>query len=541
MGNTKSSFFPGGEDPDEEQGGGDHPTAPIAYIDSGSSSADADSDDDVSLFGTYSNSFNDPKIAVKGDNPDFVAFGRSHRWSPGNFGYLISVPVPGEYDVTLVFCETYSGAYHPGGRVFNIEVEGTGDKRTAYDVDVAKTVGPNTVHTIKFDNVQADMEIRVKLNKGKMENPFISGLVVGAPENAKPSTLPKVPAPNVTVTAEQYDECRRKIAAYIKKKEDSAPTHIRERPFALFHKPGTKVRGLVVTYHGFSGTYYDHRVVAKYLYVNGYDVFNTMLAGHMYSGDHWPVTVLSDEYGGDTVQATVARDREAQQLLAESSKNPAVIPRLLRRLREVDPEFSRLPSANDYMTAIEDDEDPDFSKIFSSSHRDYLTEGDEQLHLVDAHPGPVGVMGLSAGGSAAMAVAGANADRVSKCVTMAPLLEIWEPIPNTRRLLVNALGPLRITPPFDWDPRNPFQVASLTAAGRLGGSITSSSKMVKAFQEKVRMFMVLTADEDAADVPTNRKFFKDCGGRLKGHQYHFYPMKYVDLRWKSDCNFDVCR
>lgn len=185
-------------------------------------------------------------------------------------------------------------------------------------------------------------------------------------------------------------------------------------------------------------------------------------------------------------------------------------------------------SAQTYMSSLDQDEDPNFSAFFNSNHRDYALEGTAQLRLLDSHPGPVHVTGLSVGGSAAIAVAAANPSRIERCIAMAPLLELYEPVPNTKRALVNYIGPLSVAPDFAWDPATPFPVSAFTAAGRLGGSLTSSGPYQEVFRSgQVQLFMVLTEDEDAADIPTNKKFFEDCGGREAGHHYFIYPLSYA--------------
>lgn len=227
------------------------------------------------------------------------------------------------------------------------------------------------------------------------------------------------------------------------------------------------------------------------------------------------------------MKQTIAQDAELMQMLAQSRNNVAIIPALLDRLREKNPDFERVMSAQAYMSALDDDEDANFSQFFASEHRRYATEGSAQLALLDAHPGPVHVTGLSVGGTAALAVAALRPDRVSRCIAMAPLLEIWEPFPNTQRSLVNYVGPLGVAPDFAWDPATPFAVAAFTAAGRLGGSLTASRKFQQVFASgRVQLYMILTEDEDAADIPTNKRFFEDCGGRAAGNYLFTYPKSY---------------
>ncbi len=508
-------------------GGDKKPGPPIASINCGSAGQGHESNDLVSLSGK-SQAYSNPTAEITAENPDFASFGRSHRWSDTDFGYIVSVPVPGEYDVTLVFCETYNGNFGVGKRVFDVDVKGL--TTTSYThIDVFEQVGANKVYSINVQNVKADTQIQIDVKKGLIENPFISGLVVGAVENpVAPPPRPSIPSPESVVTQAQYDECIRNIDDYISKAKAAAPSVVREVPTFMFHEAGTKVRGLIVTFHGYSGKHYDHRILNRYLYDQGYDIFNTMLAGHMYTGHYWPATKLAEAYGGKTVPQDVFKNPELRSLLGQAQSNPALIPRLLTKLREVNPDFERVMSAQTYMNSLDQDEDPNFGSFFDSTHRLYATEGTKQLKLLDAHPGPVHVTGLSVGGSAALAVAAMNPDRITRCIAMAPLLELWEAYPNTKRSLVNYIGPLGVAKDFAWDENNPFPVSAFTATGRLGGAITSSEKYKSVFKTgKVQMFMILTEDEDAADIPTNKKFFADCGGRQAGHQFFIYPMSYA--------------
>lgn len=238
------------------------PAATIAHINCGSAGQGHDTNDLVSLSGkTQAASF--PSIEITGPRADFISFGRSHRWSAADFTYTVQVPVPGEYDVTLVFAETYEGAFAPGRRVFDASVSGT--KSFEFNnIDVFSQAGAHAVYEIGVQNVPAEGEIRIHLRKGAAENPFISGIVVGAVENARePAERPTIPPLATTVTKEQYDNCIQKIDAYVAEAKATAPTAVRDVPQFMFHAPGTPVRGLIMTFHGFSGTHYDHRILAR--------------------------------------------------------------------------------------------------------------------------------------------------------------------------------------------------------------------------------------------------------------------------------------
>ncbi len=114
-------------------------------------------------------------------------------------------------------------------------------------------------------------------------------------------------------------------------------------------------------------------------------------------------------------------------------------------------------SAQGYMNSIDFEEDLWFSRYYDSNHRDYLIEGSEQLRLLANHPGPVYVCGLGVGGAIAIAVAGLNPARISRCVALAPLLQLHEEAPNTKRSLVNHIGPLGVAEDFGRAPQLDFR------------------------------------------------------------------------------------
>lgn len=238
------------------------PPPPVAYIDCGSASQGHESNDVVSV---SENTFvaRVPLAEIESDVSDFSSFGTTQRWAENDFTYTIQVPVPGEYDVTLVFAETYDGAFGVGKRIFNAVIRGT--KAFTYDnIDVFEQVGANKVFTIAVQNVPAEYSIKIDLQKGAIQNPFICGIVVGAVENpSEPVGRPPIPSPTNTVTQEQYDDCIQKIDAYIEAAKANAPSEVREVPQYLFHAPGTPVRGLIMTFHGFSGRHYDSRILAR--------------------------------------------------------------------------------------------------------------------------------------------------------------------------------------------------------------------------------------------------------------------------------------
>ena len=120
----------------------------------------------------------------------------------------------------------------------------------------------------------------------------------------------------------------------------------------------------------------------------------------------------------------------------------------------------------------------------------------------------------------AIGLAAAHPDRVKRVVAYAPLLQVDG---DDRRQYVNLAGPLDIKE-MGWDPNLQFPVGALTAANRFGGSVVLSPTSLRGLQN-VPVFMVLTENEDAADIQTNQDFFAKIGGDRAGNYAHLYPAK----------------
>ncbi|MEM9244680.1 MAG: hypothetical protein AAGA67_02895 [Cyanobacteria bacterium P01_F01_bin.153] len=148
----------------------------------------------------------------------------------------------------------------------------------------------------------------------------------------------------------------------------------------------------------------------------------------------------------------------------------------------------------------------------------YLTDALGYLGDLEAMPGPIFTVGLSVGGAVALGLAAAQPQRIQRVVTYAPLLETHG---SDRRQYVELTGPLSLRE-MGWDPELQFPVSCLTATDRFGSSYVNSAESVKALRS-VPTMMVLTENEDAADVGTNERFFEAIGGTVQGHHFHKYP------------------
>ena len=136
---------------------------------------------------TASNAFAGNGAAIGGTRQDVLY--RGHRFRNGNFGYNIPIS-NGSYDVTLKFAETFfstagNGASGPGGRVFNVNIEG---QRVLTNFDVNAASGSNAAVAVDrtFTVNVTGGNLDIDFLKGTANNPFISAITV-VPSSGTPS------------------------------------------------------------------------------------------------------------------------------------------------------------------------------------------------------------------------------------------------------------------------------------------------------------------------------------------------------------------
>lgn len=326
---------------------------------------------------------------------------------------------------------------------------------------------------------------------------------------------------NVAPTAAQIAQTKQAIDAYVQKIDASANRRPGAYPYYLFHEPDQPIRGTVMIFHGFSAKPHQMWRLADYLFRNGFNVYQPSIAGHVYipPDQFWPQVDLKPEYAIPLKQKA-QQDPVIQNYMANLSANsagaskPSELEQLALMARLVQLE----PSLLEIIQAIEDDDDPNFDRYFTSSHMNYLSDGQARLAELDAMPGPIYTIGLSVGGSVALGLAAARPDRVKRVVSYAPLLKVYG---QDRRKYVNLTGPLDIKE-MGWDPTLQFPVGCFTAADRFGSAFVLSPKSINTLKD-VPTLLVLTENEDAADIETNQRLFDQLGGNRRGHYSYLYP------------------
>ncbi|WP_017300877.1 alpha/beta fold hydrolase [Nodosilinea nodulosa] len=323
-----------------------------------------------------------------------------------------------------------------------------------------------------------------------------------------------------TPTQDHVQATRQRIDAYIQTIASSPDRRDGAFPYYLFHDAGTPIQGTVLMFHGFSAKPHQMSRLADYLFRNGFNVYQATLAGHAYRipDKYWPqvdlkpeiLNPLREKVGADPVLQTFLANMAASGDASASTLSPLQMAGLIARLSQLEPRLL------DIVAAIERDNDPDFDRYFISSHLAYLTDAQARLDELEAMPGPVYTVGLSVGGAVALALGAKNPQRVAQVVAFAPLLEVYG---ETRERYVNLAGPLDIRE-FGWDDLH-FPLGCFTAANRFGAFVRKGDN-VAALQPKPTL-MILTENEDAANIQTNQKFAQSLGhgGLLKTYDNHY--------------------
>ncbi|MDY6938259.1 MAG: alpha/beta hydrolase [Cyanobacteriota bacterium] len=326
----------------------------------------------------------------------------------------------------------------------------------------------------------------------------------------------------VSATQAQLDRARQQINAYLQSIDSNPDRRFGAYPYYLFHEAGTPIRGTVMLFHGFTARPHQMWRLADYLFQNGFNIYQAGLCGHTFlpPDKYWPQIDLKPEYANPlrekaqhdpVLMNVVGNIITAANATEPQSPNALQSAALLARLLEIEPKLLEIRKA------LEDYDDPDFDRYFTSSHTNYLHEARSRLTELDAMPGNIYTLGLSVGGAVALALAADRPDRIKKAIAYAPLLEIYG---EQRALYVNLAGPLDIAE-TGWDPTLRFPVGCFTAVDRFGDFVLLDRNIQKLKQ--VPTLLVLTENEDAADIETNQNLFEKLGGKAAGHAFYLYP------------------
>ncbi|WP_263970688.1 alpha/beta fold hydrolase [Leptolyngbya sp. KIOST-1] len=329
----------------------------------------------------------------------------------------------------------------------------------------------------------------------------------------------------MTPTEAQLQQTRQRIDAYIQTLASHPDRRDGAFPYYLFHDAGTPTQGTVLMFHGFSAKPHQMARLADYLFRNGFNVYQATLAGHAYGipQQYWPqvdlkpeiLAPLREKVNADPVLQSFLANLAAAGGVGAVSPSPVQMVGMVARLRQLEPRLL------DIAAAIERENDPEFDRYFVSSHLSYLSDAQARLSELEAMPGPIYTVGLSVGGAVALALGARYPQRVAGVVAFAPLLEVYG---ETRERYVNLAGPLGIQE-FGWDELR-FPLSCFTAANQFGAFVRRQDNL--AALRPTPTLMVLTENEDAADVRINQKFSQSLSRasifkRYDNHYLYTFP------------------
>ncbi|MGK7942388.1 MAG: alpha/beta fold hydrolase [Crocosphaera sp.] len=322
----------------------------------------------------------------------------------------------------------------------------------------------------------------------------------------------------VIPTAEQVNQCKQKMDAYIASIDQDPEHRDGAYPYYQFHEPEKPIYGTVMIWHGFSAKPDQMWRLSDYLFRNGFNVYQCSLAGHAFinPGKNWPQIDLKPEYK-DPLLDEVRKDPILSQFLSNiggQSQPLSFIQRmsLFRRILKLNPLLLK-----DMIDALSSNKDPDFDKYFVSSHLEYLNNARQRLEELATIPGDIYTIGLSTGGAVALALAAEQPERVKKVVVYSPLLNPVED--QGKEWQISLIGTLDVKE-LGWDPNLQFPLGCFSAVNRFGDFVLSKETVNKL--KKIPTFLVLTENEDAADLKTNQNFFQQIGGEANDHRYFLY-------------------
>lgn len=324
----------------------------------------------------------------------------------------------------------------------------------------------------------------------------------------------------IVPTTEQVEDTTAAIESHLNEVRSHPDQRPGAHPYYLFHPPNQPINGTVMMFHGFSMRPHQMWRLAEYLFQNGFNVYQLTLAGHDRLNPHknWPQIDLKPAYAAPLMQKFLS-DPVLQAAVQQAAATQTIVAgqqhALLQRAFTVAPELKA------FAAAISQPGHPDFEHYFSSSHNRFLTEAQQRLNELAPMPGPIYAVGLSVGGATALGLAGNAGGRIQKVVAYAPLLKIKG---EARRTFVQLTGPLKINE-TGWDPNLQFPVGALTAADYFGSEVRAYPNKLK----DIPTFMVLTENEDAADVATDEAFWQDVnainGNEINGVNWLYtYPV-----------------
>lgn len=343
-----------------------------------------------------------------------------------------------------------------------------------------------------------------------------------------PCVFAALKQPQYAATADQVFRANRALSAHIRSITADPDFVPGTAPSFRLHQPGVPVRGTVVFFHGYSDVPSRFDFFAAYLFRNGYNVFQAALPGHTSDRmQSMPAARLRTAYGFDVARRILRADPvigpalrdidaggpsplditpslEAIISYADIAKRGRTVlkqnmsPRMYARFMKAMNAISR----TDYYPGLE----RELRLYFDSDHDRYQFEPAQQLSLVSALPGPLSVVGFSAGGMAAVYAAG-RTKTVDKLILLAPYLAQGIVSDINLRFLYAGAGALNL-----FNSSKVMLTSSASLAPVLAQRISRQDEITRNVRTHAKTLCLIAED----DIYVNAKeVLRRCNGVLR--------------------------
>ncbi|KAL3699589.1 hypothetical protein R1sor_017611 [Riccia sorocarpa] len=326
-----------------------------------------------------------------------------------------------------------------------------------------------------------------------------------------------------TLTDSQVSTAKSAFDAFIRSVATNPERREGAYPYYLLHKPGEKVYGTVLFFHGFSNRPDQMWRLAQYLFDNGFNVYQPSIHNHylLNPDKNWAQVDLKPQWKGPIRQKFLNDPVLKAAIDGIGSINNVTDQQTAYILQRV---HALSPDMDDIVEAINDGDYSDkFKKYYDSSHLAYVEDAEARLKECESLPGPAFTIGLSVGGSVALGLAAHRPDKIAKVVAYAPLLK---QIGEARRQATLIAGPLDVKE-SGWDPKLQFTVGCYAATDVFGNHVLKEAGKIA----PVPTFLMLTENDDSADIDTNKNFTSQLK-QLSGNSGtpHLQSMYTADMR-----------
>lgn len=299
-------------------------------------------------------------------------------------------------------------------------------------------------------------------------------------------------------------------------------------PRYYLHKPGNRVYGTVIIFHGYGINAAFSTIQARYLFKLGFNTVAFNNPGAAQDPSQWPGTVLRESSGYDEARVKLLKTPFIAEFL-ESTIPAKTLPFLAKYGTTLIPKFKSILAGDTFRNAraaidslaSERDKNELSGRIFDlfeSEHSRYDAEPYTYLSMVSALPGPRYGLGYSLGGAQMSNLAG-RSRALSAIVLLAPYFaKTQAQITRDYVALLGFLGTLNM-----WNNTvgTGEQVpARSLAAATIFAKSAARDEITQAVRTSTRTMCVIAEDDVLVEV---EPMLEVCRSKLAAQKYFVYP------------------